>query len=354
MDHHIDEILKKLTLATGVGYSGDIKNIVQDQLKNLNIDAKIEKDGSVCGYLKGTTDCGVMIACHIDEVGFLINSIDDAGRLGLSEVGGSDVSILPGQEVMVHGSRSVRGYIGAKPPHLVPKEDRETILAIDKLFVDTGLPINEVKKVFKIGDSVSFLGKYRSLQSDLRTVKSLDNRASVACGIMAMHELSQRKRNLNIYFVATSQEEFSGLGARTHAYRLPVDYAIVVDVSFGEHPDLKEHEYTTLGSGPVIGRGATIPEKLSDLLIETAKEFDIPYQIEPLPTRTGTDADGIAFSREGIATCVIGIPLRYMHTPVEVVCLKDIAYTKDLIVKYIEKLMKNEKNRVCGVRPEDG
>jgi len=340
---HIDEVLRNLTLATGIGYSGDIQNVIQKQLQDFGIDAEIEKDGSVCGYIEGMTTRGIMIACHIDEVGFLINSIDDAGRLGLSEVGGIDASILPGQEVMVNGLKSVPGYIGAKPPHLVPKEERKKILPIDKLFVDTGLSISEVKEFFKIGDSISFLSRYRKLQGDLRTVKSLDNRASVACGIMAMHELSQRKRNFNIYFVATSQEEFTGLGARTHAYRLPVDYAIVVDVSFGEHPDLKEHEYTLLGNGPVIGRGATIPERLSDLLIKTAEEFDIPYQIEALPTHTGTDADGIAFTRDGIATCVIGIPLRYMHTPVEIVCLKDIEYAKNLIVNYTEKLMKNDK-----------
>ena len=347
----IEKVLKQLTLATGIGYFGDIKMVIKKQLQDFRIDARIEKDGSVCAYLEGSTPHGIMIACHIDEVGFLVNSIDEAGRLGMSEVGGTDVSILPGQEVMVHGLKSVPGYIGAKPPHLIPKEEREKISPIDKLFVDTGLPVDEVNELFNIGDSISFLGRYRKLQGDLRTVKSLDNRASVACGIMAMRELSQCKRDFSIYFVATSQEEFTGLGARTHAYRLPVDYAIVVDVTFGEHPDLKDHEYWSLCGGPVIGRGATIPEKLSNLLIETAKEFDIPYRIEPLPARTGTDADNIAFSREGIATCFIGIPVRYMHTPVEIVCLKDIAYAKDLIVKYTEKLMQNEKDSVCDVRP---
>ena len=338
---HIDDILKRLTEATGIGYAGDVKDVVYELLEKEGIDAEVTTDGSVCGYIKGKTKDGLMIACHIDEVGFLINNIDDAGRLGMSEIGGIDVAILPGQEVVVHGLESVPGYIASKPPHLVPKEERKKITTIDKLFIDTGLPVDEAKKIFKIGDSISFISKYQKLQGDLRTVKSLDNRASVACGILAMRELSQRKPELNIYFVATSQEEFTGLGARTSAYRLPVEYAIVIDVSFGEHPDLKEHEYTPLGSGPVIGRGATIPEKLSDLLIETAKENDIPYRIEPLPTRTGTDADGIAFSRAGIATCVIMIPLRYMHTPVEVVCLKDIEYTKDLVVKYSDKLLKN-------------
>ncbi len=340
---HIDELLAKLTLATGIGYAGNVKNVIHDELQRLQIKGTIEKDGSVSGYLKGRTDCGIMIACHIDEVGFMVSSIDDAGRLSLSSVGGIDISILPAQQVMVHGRKSIEGYIGAKPPHLVPKEERKQLLPLDKLFVDTGLAPSVVRNIIEVGDSVSFLGKYMKLQGDLRVVKSLDNRASVACGILVMQELAQRERAFNIYFVATSQEEYTGLGARIHAYRLPIDYGIVVDVSFAEHPDLKDHETNPLGSGPVIGRGATIPEKLSDLLIETAKENDISYQIEPLPTYTGTDAEGIAFSREGIATCVIGIPLRYMHTPVEVVCLKDIQRTKRLIVSYIEKLAEKER-----------
>lgn len=350
---NIDKILEKLTLATGIGYSGDIKNVINDELKTLGIKTTIEKDGSVCGYLKGKMNCGIMIACHIDEVGFLISSIDDAGRLGLSEVGGIDVSILPGQHVMVHGRESIPGYIGAKPPHLVPKEERKKVLSIDKLFVDTGLPLTRVKENFKIGDSVSFLGKYQKLQGDLRTVKSLDNRASVACGLLVMHELAQSECDFNIYFVATSQEEYTGLGARTHAYRLPVDFGIVIDVSFAEHPDLKDYEFSSLGCGPIIGRGATIPEKLSNLLVETAKEFEIPYQIEPLPTHTGTDAEGIAFARDGIATCIIFIPLRYMHTPVEIVSLKDIEQTKRLIVKFTEKLMNSEKNTGYNIISED-
>lgn len=344
----IDELLEKLTLATGVGYSGDVKNIIHDELQRSQIKSTIERDGSVSGYLKGRTDRGIMLACHIDEVGFMVSSIDDAGRLSLSSVGGIDISILPAQQVLVHGRKTIQGYIAAKPPHLVPKEERKKILPLDKFFVDTGLAPSEVRNIVEIGDCVSFLGKYMKLQGDLRTVKSLDNRASIACGILVMRDLAQRERAFNIYFVATSQEEYTGLGARIHAYRLPIDYGIVVDVTFAEYPDLKDHEIYPLGSGPVIGRGATIPEKLSDLLIETAKQNDIPYRIEPLPTSTGTDADAIAFSREGIATCVIGIPLRYMHTPVEVVCLKDIEKTKHLIVSYIEKLTDPSINRING------
>ena len=334
---YLDKLLEKLTLAKGIGYAGDVKNIILQELEKLNITAKIEQDGSVSGFLAGTDDIGVMLACHIDEIGFMVSAIDNEGRIRFSEIGGTDARILPGQEVVVLGKKELRGYIGAKPPHLVTKEEYSKVLPIEKLFIDTGMPATKLKQIVKVGDCISFLGKYKKLQGNLRSVKSLDNRASVACGILVMKELTQISHTSNLYFVATSQEEYTGLGAKIHSYKLPIDYAIVVDVTFAEHPDLKESEYLPLDKGPAIGRGATIPEKLHQLMVAAAKQADIPYQIEAMATYTGTDADTIAFNREGIPTCVIGIPLRYMHTPVEVVSLKDIERTARLIINFLRK-----------------
>lgn len=335
---YLDQLLKKLTLATGVGYAGNVTDVVLEELRTCGAEARIEQDGSVYGNLAGDKDIGVMLACHIDEIGFMVSSVDDVGRIGLSGIGGVDVRILPGQEVIVHGEDDLRGYIGAKPPHLLTMEERRKVLPIEKLFVDTGLTPETVKKSVSIGDCVSFLGSYTTLQGDLRSVKAIDNRASVACGLMVIRELSRAERPCHIHFVATSQEEYTGLGARIHSYSLPISYAVVVDVTFGEFPDLKDHEYFPLNGGPVIGRGATIPETLHDVLIAAAKEIEIPYQIEAMPTYTGTDADAIAFNREGIPTCIIGIPVRYMHTPIEVVSLKDIHRAQRLIVSFLKHL----------------
>jgi endoglucanase len=268
----------------------------------------------------------------------MVSRIDDAGRIFFSEVGGADVRILPGQEVTVLGKKRYRGYVGVKPPHLLGREERKRVLPLEELFIDVGLRPGVVKRDVRIGDYIAFAAKYKKLQGDLRAVKSLDNRASVACGIMALRELAKKDHGLDVYFVATSQEEFTGLGARTHAYKLPLDYAIVVDVSHAEHPDLKDHEYFPLNKGPTIVRGATVPARMYDLLVEAAKELEIPYQIEPVLSRTATDADDIAFNREGIPTCVVGIPLRYMHTPVEIVSLRDIERAARLITRFIEKL----------------
>jgi putative aminopeptidase FrvX len=332
---YLDGLLEKLTMATGVGYGGNISDVIVQCLSDESIPAICEKDGSVSAHLKGRGRCSIMLACHADEIGYMVSRIDDEGRIFLSEIGGADPRILPGQEVVVTGRRTHDGYIAAKPPHLLSVEDRKKAPRLEELFVDTGLVPSVVKADIQVGDYVTFAGRYGRLSGELRTVKALDNRSSVACGILVLKELVKKENDIDVYFVATSQEEYVGLGANIHAYRLPVDYSVVVDVSHAEHPDLDEYEYFPLNSGPTILRGATIAAGLFERLTKTAKKLKIPYQVEAVPSFTGTDADDIAFNRQGIPTCVINIPLRYMHTPVEVVSLKDIRRAASLIVHFI-------------------
>jgi putative aminopeptidase FrvX len=308
---YLDKLLEKLVLATGVGYNGHAAQVILEALKVVGVTASVNHDGSVHACLEGNGEKGLMLACHLDEIGYIVSRIDDAGRIFVSEIGGADVRILPGQEVLV---------------------------PLEELFVDVGLKPEVVKRDIHVGDYVAFAAKYRRMGKDLRTAKSLDNRASVACGILVLKEMIKLDHSFHIHFVATSQEEYTGLGASIHAFKLPVDYAVIIDVSHAEHPDLKEHEYFPLDGGPTIVRGATVPQRLYDLLLQTAQSLEIPYQVQPIVSRTGTDADDIAFSRQGIPSCVVGIPLRYMHTPVEVVSLRDIERAARLITGFIGRL----------------
>jgi len=335
---YLDGLLEKLTSATGVGYTGDIAEIIIAELKQLDINAEKSQDGSVYAFLPGSENRDVMIACHIDEIGFIVNSIGDNGFVRFSQVGGCDIRILIGQEVAIHGRETVPGYIGAKPPHLMTQEERTKVFPIHELFIDTGMPAAKLTGIVRIGDIITFRGQYRKLQNNLRSAKSLDNRASVAAGILALNELKALRCKANIHFVATSQEEFTGLGAKVFSNKLSINQAVVVDVTFGDQPDLLESECFPLDSGPVIGRGGSISYKLFRMMVDTAKELEMPYQVEPMPTITGTDADIIAFNKQGIPCGVIGIPLRYMHTPAEVVSLKDIERTARLLVSYVKKL----------------
>ncbi len=335
---YLDNLLEKLVNASGMGYHGDIQDVIKRELDLLPIQAAIEKDGSVTGYHHGVEKTAIMIACHSDEIGFIINRIDDSGLVFLSEIGGTDARVLPGQEMLIHGREKIRGCIGAKPPHLLTADENQKVVPIDDLFVDTGLPAESVRAICQIGDCITFYSPYRRLTADLRTSKALDNRVGVACGMMVMRELVNVRHRAGVYFVATSHEEFSGLGARVHSYRLPVDYSVVIDVTFGDHPELKEHEGFALGSGVVIGRGPTVPEKLARALTEIARTLDIPYQYELSTRSTGTDADEIAFNRSGIPSCIVMIPVRNMHSPVEIVSLRDIERAARLIVGFVRNL----------------
>lgn len=334
----IDRLLQDLTHATGIGYGGSVRDIIAAELRSYGLQAQVHDDGSVTGHAPGNGATGVMIACHLDEIGFMVSRIDDAGRLSFSQVGGVDGRILPGQEVVVHGKRDLRGYIGAKPPHLMSPDERKQVIPSEQLFIDCGLAAGDVKKKVTIGDYVSFRNVYQRLKDDYRSAKSLDNRASVACGLLAMKELAAVDHTHDIYFVATSQEEFSGLGARIHSHRLPITYAVVIDVTYGQYHGSGDEECYALNKGPAIGRGATIPEKLYNMFIKAAKKLEIPYQIEALVADTGTDAEDIAFNKDGIPTGLVSIPVRYLHTPVEVVCLKDIERASRLVIEFVKQL----------------
>ncbi|MCX7996075.1 MAG: hypothetical protein N3A65_09980 [candidate division WOR-3 bacterium] len=237
---YLDEILKRLCEGDGVGYAGNVKELVLEEIKSWTKDARIFPDGSVYGFIKGLKDIDVMLACHVDEIGFIVSDIESNGFIRFKPVNGSDERILPGQEVVILGKKRVIGLIGAKPPHLMNIEEREKVLSVDKLFIDTGIDSRALKKLISIGDFITFAGHYTRLQGDFRSSKALDNRSSVACAILILRELSQVGSPVNLHFVATSQEEFTGLGARIHSYRLSPDYCVVIDVTHGEYPGLPD------------------------------------------------------------------------------------------------------------------
>lgn len=335
---YLDGLLERLTTACAVGYAGDVPAVIEQAAAAEGLQAVVEKDRSVSIHIKGSGNGAVMLACHVDEIGFMVNRVDDAGRIFFSAVGGIDARILPGQAVTVLGRERCGGYIAIKPPHLMDQEEMKKVPRMEDLFIDIGRPPAAVRETISIGDCICFDVRYGRMEGDLRTAKAIDNRASVACGIAILRELTRLGHDLDVHFIATSQEEYTGLGAQIHAYRLPVDYAVVLDVSHGEHPDLKEHERYPLNGGPTIIRGATVPAVLSDRLVSAAQRSGIPYQIEPAPGSTATDADDIAFSRGGIPTCVVGIPVRYMHTPVEIVSLRDIEAAARLVTDFVRNL----------------
>jgi endoglucanase len=266
------------------------------------------------------------------------------GFLGVTEVGGLDPRILPGQFVMVHatgtgnGVDELPGIIVQPPSHLLPPDVGTGVVPLEYLLVDTGLTARDVARKVNIGDQVSFAQEPIEMGDHIIAGHTLDNRASVAALTVCLEELSHRKHHWDVWAVATVQEEETMAGALTSAYEINPDLAVAVDVTFAKGPGTPEHESYPMGNGFTLGWGPNIHPGLHKTVNEVADKLELPYAIEPLPRHSGTDAYGLQIARGGIATMVISIPLRYMHTPIEVVSTKDIHRVGRLLAELISTL----------------
>jgi endoglucanase len=239
---------------------------------------------------------------------------------------------------MVHGKKLLPGIIGSIPPHFMPREKRTQAPQIEDLFIDVGLSEQELKKSVEVGDFVSVRKPPFSLLNGRLCGKSLDNRASVSVLIILFDELEFLIHDWDVYSVFTVQEEITGLGAMSSSYRLKPDAAITIDVGFGKQQGFPPEYPVELDKGPAIAVGPNIHPVLRQKLIQIAEEYEIPHQIEAEPGVTGTDAAFIQIAREGIPTVLLSVPLFYMHTPSEVVALRDIKRTARLVSRFIAHL----------------
>lgn len=330
----IDSLLKKLTESYAVtGKEKDIHNLVRSLLEGHCDSIETDQFGNIIAFKKGKAKGSVLVVCHLDEIGFIVKEIEE-GYLRVAEVGGSDSRILPGQMVVVLIEPPIFGVVGIKPPHYTTKEDREKTIPLKDLFIDTGLEPDDLKKKVRIGDLVGLHSPYVKLNDRYRSGKSLDNRVGVACGI---ETLIQTDPHLDLYLILSCQEEFSGLGATITSYRIDPDFAIVIDVTHGPHPGAPEFQTFEMDRGPVIGTGPTLDRNLFSQIKRLADDLEMPYQIEPLPKRTGTDADSVAFTKEGVRTVLVEVPIKYMHSPVEVVCIRDLEKTVRLLKEFLSR-----------------
>ncbi len=336
------EILKKLSEAPGVsGSESGVAEIIAEEFRKYADEVRTDALGNVIALKKGSDPSPrrIMIAAHMDEIGLMVSEIEK-GFIRFTTVGGIDERILPGQEVIVHGLRPLPGVIATKPPHLLTPEEPKKVTPRDQLFIDVGLPEEEVSSLVRVGDFISFAARCVRLQGDMASGKAFDDRASVAAIIFCLEQLSHMKHRWDIYAVATSQEELGLRGAVVSAYGIAPDLAIAVDVGFGDSPGVSEAETITVGKGPAIAVGPNFHPLLREALVKTAKDLEIPYQIEAIPGPSGTDAWAIQVSREGVPTALLSIPLRYMHTPVETLSIKDIERTGLLLASFISRLEK--------------
>jgi len=287
----------------------------------------------------------VMLAGHADEIGLMITYIDDNGYLSFAGIGGWDPQVLPGQRVWIQGMTGpILGVIGRKPIHLLEEEERKKVVKIEDLWIDIGAKDKEdVASLVEIGDPAVLDYSFAELRNDLVVSRGFDDRVGAFLVLEAARLVAAMNPKASVYAVATVQEEVGLRGARTSAFGIDPQVGIAVDVGFatdtpGMDKEKKKVGEVTMGKGPIIARGPNINPKLFKLFVETAKEKKIPYQIEGAPRGTGTDANAIQLTRAGVATGLISVPNRYMHSPCEIVHLGDLENIARLIAHTVVRI----------------
>jgi putative aminopeptidase FrvX len=280
----------------------------------------------------------VMLAGHVDEIGVIVTYIDDDGYLYISHIGGWDAQVLVGQRILFLGrAGDVIGVIGRKPVHLIKVEDRERATKFTEMWVDIGASSRaEAEARVAVGDAGVIDARAVDFPNGRIVSRSIDNRIGAFVVLEALRRYAESPGAARVVAIATTQEEiaYRGGGALVGAVGVSPQAAIVVDVTFAtDHPGVekKEHGDHKLGSGPVLTRGSIISPVLFSLLRETAEKEKISYSVQAAGRDTSTDADAIHLAREGVATALIGVPNRYMHSPNETVSLEDLDRTAELI-----------------------
>jgi putative aminopeptidase FrvX len=333
--------LKNLTTIPGLsGYEAPIRLQLESAWQSLTDEITVSRLGSLHAIKRGSgaePRKRLLVTAHMDIIGLMVTGIVD-GFLRLTEVGGLDHRVLPGQLVTVHGRQDLPGLVVQPPAHLLPPDNQFGPVKLGNLLVDTGLLAAEVSRLVRPGDLISFAQPPVEMQNQTLASRYLDNRASLAALTECLNVLQGRELKWDLWAAATTQEEETFAGAYTSAFLSRPDLAVVIDVTFASSPGSPSHRSFPLGKGPTLGYGANIQPALHKAFKDLADNLEIPYKVEIMPPRSGTEAYAIQVAAEGIPTMALGIPLRYMHTPVEIVSLKDITRTGRLVAEFASSL----------------
>lgn len=335
----IAEMARRFSEAAGIsGRESSAAQVASEMLSGLGEIRAGVLGGVLCEVNAGRPGAPhLLLEAHLDRIGLMVRYLEENGFLRVGRVGGIDRRLLPASSVTIHAaSGDYPGIVAAAPPHLTEGEPKPQ--KIEELLIDTGYPTEEAKKIFAPGDEVTMNGTFARLGEDFISGPALDDRIGCVAVICAAREIARAKPDCRVTVLLSSMEETGGQGAQTSAFALAPDYALPVDVSFGDGFGVEDWKCGKLGAGPMLTVAPVLDKAFTALVRRTAGERGIALQTEVSGGSTGTDADDIAVLRAGVRTALLGIPLRNMHTTVETVMLQDVMDTAALMAAAAEAL----------------
>lgn len=338
------QFLKDLLLTPSPsGYERPVQDCVRSWARQYADEVRTDRHGNVLAVLRPGGQPRIMLAGHCDQIGLMVQHIDDNGFLYVQPIGGWDMQILLGQHLTVWSAHGpVPGVVARRAPHLMSSEERNKVPQFTDVWVDIGVKDRkEAEELITPGDPVTIALSYRELRNNLVAASGLDDKVGVWVVMEVLRLLQGKPLQASIYCVSTVQEEIGLRGATTSAYGIHPTVGIAVDVCHATDTpgnDKKQLGDTKLGAGPVVFRGPNINPRVLEGLQRCAREREITIQVRGSPRATGTDANVIQLSRDGVATGLIGIPNRYMHSPVEVVSLDDLERAAALLAAFCQSL----------------
>jgi endoglucanase len=325
------------------GFEQRAQAIVREEMRSNRAEVRTDVMGNVIGVLNPKGRPRVMLAGHCDEIGLMVRFISEEGYIHFVTIGGVDPHLVPGKRVTIHNERGpVLGVAGKKAIHIMDPEERKKVMEFHQQWIDIGAKNKaEAEKLVAIGDPMTFTDGLERMNNELVVARAFDDRMGSFVVAETVRLLSKQKFAAGLYAVSTVQEEIGLRGAAPSAFGIEPDVAIAIDVTHAtDYPEVDKKRVgdCKLGLGPVLHRGANINPTVGRLLVEAARAEKIPHQMAGDPGATGTDAWAMQIVRSGIASGLLSVPLRYMHTPSEVLSLKDLENASRILAAFIKRL----------------
>lgn len=337
-----ESVLGRLCSLTGPsGFEGQVAKAAAELLRPLADEVRVDRMGSVVALRR----CGkenaprLLLDAHLDEIGFIVTGHEE-GFLRIAPLGGVDPRMLPDRELTILTDPPRLGVVACMPPHIQTREEMDKSQPMREMAVDVGLTQEEAQRLIPIGTPAVYRTGCAPLGEDLLCGKALDDRSCFAILLDTLERLKGEELDVDLYVLGSTQEETHSTGAITAAFGIMPDLCVAVDVTHGDSPDASKDKTFKLGGGPVIGVGPNCTRWMSKRLEHKAKELDMDCQIEVMAGHSGTNGWDLQISREGVATAVLSLPLRYMHTPVETASRADMTACARLLAEFIRGIGK--------------